>query len=93
LEHVRAFGGVGEVARRNANIVQREFFVSRADGYDSGRLGNARRVQQNFIDDAKDRGVCANPQRQSGHCGGCKARTLRQPPETLEHILPNVGHL
>jgi DNA invertase Pin-like site-specific DNA recombinase len=40
-----------------------------------------------------DRGVCANPQRQSGHCGGCKARTLRQPPETLEHVLPNVGHL
>ena len=41
-----------------------------------------KRSQQNGIDDAEDRGVCANAERERERCNGSKARIFREHSES-----------
>jgi hypothetical protein len=45
------------------------------------------RIQQDSIDDAEDRSVCADPERKREHCDGGKGRASSQHPSAVTKVV------
>ena len=77
-EDLCAVADVREVGGRERNILQAQFVVLRANRDNAVRVRDPRRIQEKLIDEAEDRGVRSDSQRQGGHGSQGKAGALGQ---------------
>ena len=61
-------------------------------GHESIRIGVRQRLQQHAIDDAEDRAVCADAERQRDNCDHGKSGTLDKTAKRVTDVLPEGVH-
>jgi hypothetical protein len=60
--------------------------------HDPVGIGERHRLEQDGVDDGKDRGVGADTERQRRHGGGREAAVLAEHPERVSHVLEEGFH-